>query len=210
MCSRGNGTTSQNIKPQTTGIQYFYQEYWTEYCQKSGLLMPPNANEFDLSGTSAEFLSLDPFFPIRPYFAVPKIAHVCREMRQCAMQKYKFIGFRHPVTTINAEPVQDIAESAIWTDLPGESRIGFFDSAKDSIQIHLTSLHAVHLIQNAAVQCSDPFRAPTSTGNISTRKKKKNIRKTPERSSSFSYGKTVGFGKATGNPHGSGIESAQR
>lgn len=134
--------------------------------------MPPNANEFDLSGTSAEFISLDPFFPTRPYFAVPKIAHVCREMRQCAMQKYKFIGFRHPVTTINAEPVQDIAESAIWTDLPGESRIGFFDSAKDSIQIHLTSLHAVHLIQNAAVQCSDPFRAPTSTGNISTRKKK--------------------------------------
>ncbi|KAI1438619.1 hypothetical protein GGR50DRAFT_638852 [Xylaria sp. CBS 124048] len=148
--------------------------------------MPPKCNYFDLVGHPHEFLPPRPFVWSGPYFPVPKIAHVCQEMSRYAMQKYQFIWFRYTAIRTEpvlpffsttsyiswADPVQDIAELAIWTSPPVESRIGFFNPAKDSIQVYLDGLESVHLIQDATVQWSDPFQAPTLSGDTSTQEKK--------------------------------------
>ncbi|KAI0186559.1 hypothetical protein EV127DRAFT_438452 [Xylaria flabelliformis] len=144
-------------------------------------MMPANENRFYLQGTSGRWWS-----PC--LFAVPNnIAHVCRDMRQYAMSKYQFIWYKH-TTLIVAERLKTVPGFIpnVLSDEPaGEicmtryrekihkverSRFGFFDPKKDSIEIHLSSVRAVQLVEAATVEWDNAFQEPALT-NLSTRVK---------------------------------------
>ncbi|KAI1734570.1 hypothetical protein F4680DRAFT_470829 [Xylaria scruposa] len=88
------------------------------------------------------------------FFKFPKIAHVCRDMREYAMRKYRFIWYN----------------ISVGESIFGEG-FGVFDPAKDSIMIHLESVLSVHLIENGTVQWNNPFKTPKLTGIVSSRDK---------------------------------------
>ncbi len=146
-------------------------------------MMPANSNDFDFCCTSASFESLGPH---RPLFAVPEIAHVCREMRQYAMSRYQFIWYNCTTRVeaaqleigpiLNWRPDEFIAETSqtrIWNEVRGSetSSFGFFDPKKDSLEIHLRFVRAVQLVKDATLEWDDAFQAPTLT-NVSTRVKR--------------------------------------
>ncbi|TRX91099.1 hypothetical protein FHL15_008081 [Xylaria flabelliformis] len=77
-----------------------------------------------------------------PVFKFPTITHVCREMRQYAMRKYRFVWFQ-------------------CYSRRGEFRgCGVFDPAQDTITISLRFLDSVHWVPNAIVKWDDPFGQP--------------------------------------------------
>ncbi|KAI0545464.1 hypothetical protein F4679DRAFT_561044 [Xylaria curta] len=113
-----------------------------------GLLRPLNTLSKDLFGHIT-----------RQTFTIPKIAHVCREMRQYAMRKYQFIWLRYTVTP----------EPRIWTPLPEQSRFGVFDTSKDLIEIFGRSLQSTQFLISPTIQWSDPFQEPKIIGNMTFR-----------------------------------------
>ncbi|KAI1734569.1 hypothetical protein F4680DRAFT_453845 [Xylaria scruposa] len=95
---------------------------------------------------------------LMPAASFPKIAHVCREMRQYASQRYRFI--------------QSIRKLSRGGDIRG---FGVFDPKRDSIFIleraYERAYDRIVWIQNATVQWDDAFQEPTVT-NISSRTKR--------------------------------------
>ncbi|KAI0545466.1 hypothetical protein F4679DRAFT_561047 [Xylaria curta] len=97
------------------------------------ILMPRKIHCFGLAG--------------RPDLSFPRTAHVCREMRQYAMQKYRLIQW-----------IQEI---------DGKDRVGgfgVFNPERDSIRIY-------DYLVDATVQWDDAFQTPKST-HISSRTKR--------------------------------------
>ncbi|KAI8948405.1 hypothetical protein F4801DRAFT_604468 [Xylaria longipes] len=125
-------------------------------------MMPANSNHFDLCGTSERSRSLGPH---RKFFAVPEIAHVCRDMRQYAMRRYRSIWYNYSLETSKTP------RSELFS-------FGFFDSKKDSLEIHLRSVRAVQLVEDATLEWDNAFQAPTLTNVLSTRVKRYSLKET--------------------------------
>ncbi|KAI0505820.1 hypothetical protein F5B22DRAFT_626460 [Xylaria bambusicola] len=99
-------------------------------------------------------------------FPIPKMAHVCREMRQYAMPHYRLLWFRYTRTLI--APKQEIDQLAFWNKPPLFSGFGFFNPSKDQIRIYVMYKYTVHLLKSATIQWNDPFQEPTWSFNDST------------------------------------------
>ncbi|KAI1827318.1 hypothetical protein F4861DRAFT_403889 [Xylaria intraflava] len=150
------------------------------------LTIPANPNCFDKSGTGGRcWLTKESRRPQPRLFELPGIAHVCQDMRQYAMRRYRLIWVNYSTrhASENEEAgwidgmrarierllvpfpqlrlaVPTLVEAMARARNPKMSRIGFFDPRKDSIEIHLKEVRAVQLVKDATVEWDDPFQAP--------------------------------------------------
>ncbi|KAI1126727.1 hypothetical protein F5Y10DRAFT_293402 [Nemania abortiva] len=140
----------------------------------------PDSNNCYIRGAAHDYLTRRQCsgWPNRPplYFPAPEISRVCREMRQYAMRKYRFVWWSYNFLYYDFQG--DITEARIWTEPPGLSGFGFFDFKKDSIKHGPVSVLAVQLVEDATVEWKDPFEAPT-VAIKSTRVKRYGIPKEP-------------------------------
>ncbi|KAJ2993005.1 hypothetical protein NUW58_g1979 [Xylaria curta] len=97
-----------------------------------------------------------------PNFAVPKIAHVCREMRWYARQKYRLIRFDY--TPVKSWRVS--MGSLEWIGDPSEVMFGFFDPGRDSIKIPLYRISEVRFVEDATVEWDNALQAPTFASGV--------------------------------------------
>ncbi|KAI0545465.1 hypothetical protein F4679DRAFT_599431 [Xylaria curta] len=119
------------------------------------LLMPPRENHFDCSKIYNKV----------PVFGFPTIAHVCREMRQYAMQKYRFVR------------IMAFVKGYRWE----KDRFGVFDPAQDSITIDLPNCWSIEWLQDATIQWNDPFQRPRLASSFVIRSQKYEIGERPIR-----------------------------
>ncbi|KAI1123249.1 hypothetical protein F5Y10DRAFT_286312 [Nemania abortiva] len=140
-------------------------------------VMPANSNHFDYSGTSARCWLPTP----RRKFAVPEIAHVCRDMRQYAMSKYQFVWYSYTSEAKGAKPVRihsfmpkrpltrnEEEIRALRRPHRSEFGFGFFDPKKDSVEIHLSQVEAVEVVYDSTLEWDNPLQEPTLM-DVSTR-----------------------------------------
>ncbi|KAI0182635.1 hypothetical protein EV127DRAFT_449129 [Xylaria flabelliformis] len=124
------------------------------------LIMPPTRTIFDLT-RPLDYLSKNLSSDTQRPFAVPKIAHICREMRQYAMRRYRLIWFRYAIDTYRYRLKCDTDN---WK--PVQSRFGVFDPAKDLIEILVQSIKSTDNLRcrNRDILWRNPFREPKLIG----------------------------------------------
>ncbi|KAI3330898.1 hypothetical protein F4824DRAFT_302937 [Ustulina deusta] len=119
------------------------------------LVFPPTTSYFDFSETAVYWPHESPLLSV--YFAVPKLAHVCREMRQYAMPKYQLVWWtsRSVIPTVNrkSKAKSEYQETT-------KSGFGVFQPDKDVIKIYTRDIVEVELAQRATVEWDDPTKPP--------------------------------------------------
>ncbi|KAI0813553.1 hypothetical protein GGR55DRAFT_702633 [Xylaria sp. FL0064] len=147
-------------------------------------LMPANSYYIDFLNTSSSFWL--PRLP-RPLFAIPMIAHVCRDMRPYAMSKYQLVWYSY--RKFKAEPlesdgpsdesIQETNKTRIWNEVPmsAGSNFGSFYTKKDFLGIHLQPIRALQVAEDATVEWGDAFQRPVLT-DVSTRIKWYSLKET--------------------------------
>ncbi|KAI1280233.1 hypothetical protein F5Y07DRAFT_413353 [Xylaria sp. FL0933] len=130
-------------------------------------LMPAKSYFIDYLGTSPPFWV--PRVP-RTLFAIPKIAHVCRDMRLYAMSKYQFVCYgyrtfkRGPLISDGPsdESIRETGRTWKWNVIPMSEgcKLGVFNPREDLLEIHLRSIRALQVAEDATVEWGDAFQEP--------------------------------------------------
>ncbi|KAI1352063.1 hypothetical protein F5Y01DRAFT_304365 [Xylaria sp. FL0043] len=126
-------------------------------------LMPAKSYFIDYLGTSPPFWV--PRVP-RTLFAIPKIAHVCRDMRLYAMSKYQFACYGYRTLKRGAllsEPSgESIRRTWNWNVVPMSegSKLGVFNPKEDLLEIHLRSIRELQVAEDATFEWGDAFQEP--------------------------------------------------
>ncbi|KAJ3578484.1 hypothetical protein NPX13_g2085 [Xylaria arbuscula] len=106
-------------------------------------------------------------------FKVPRIAHVCRDMRQYVMDRYRLTWYSLTL----AQPWERLERSAdestiarAWDKAPFEtmSLFGVSPAKRPKFAVSLKGFRAAQVVVNGKLEWNDPFKAPTIT-KVSTR-----------------------------------------
>ncbi|KAI0162184.1 hypothetical protein GGR57DRAFT_313799 [Xylariaceae sp. FL1272] len=118
------------------------------------LTMPPRHINFDMLDLSWSPPSGPLTLPPGNFFEFPIIAHTCKEMRQYAMRKYRFVWYRYQPIKYTAFPYATIPP------IPQIYGVRAFNPRADTIAMHLYRAAWVKTSKSTIIKWDDPFHCP--------------------------------------------------